>query len=277
MKLKHEIVKVVRSALDEDIGSGDITAQLIPEQKEIKAQILTRESMCLCGLDWVIQCFHLLDSEIKITFFVNDGAMLSPDSLIAEVHGNARSILSAERTALNFLQCLSATATQTKKYVDELKDTKTKLLDTRKTLPNLRFAQKYAVKCGGGVNHRYGLYDAYLIKENHILACGSIDGAISKARQMNTGQIIEVEVESIEEYQQALLAKPDAILLDNFSIEKIQKAIELRENLDIKIEASGGITLENIKTIANTGVDYVSTGDITKNIRAIDLTLLVRE
>jgi nicotinate-nucleotide pyrophosphorylase (carboxylating) len=275
--LNNENLLLIKSALKEDIGAGDLTAQLIPKDKNIQAEIITREAVCICGIDFIYHCFNLYDPALEISFFAKDGDYLQAGSVIARVKGCARSILTVERTALNFLQTLSATATQAKAYVELTKHTNVTLLDTRKTIPNLRHAQKYAVKCAGASNHRFGLYDAYLIKENHIKACGGIDSAVSIARQLSSGQIIEIEVESLEELELAFIAKPDVVMLDNFTIDEIKKAVALNQNYNIKLEVSGGITLETIKEIAETGVDYISVGAMTKNIKAIDLTLLVKE
>ncbi|MDF1645378.1 MAG: carboxylating nicotinate-nucleotide diphosphorylase [Legionellaceae bacterium] len=274
--LDKQIVQgdVVR-ALKEDIGSGDITADLITESTSSQAIILSRESMVVCGIPWVNQVFSSIDSNIEINWQVAEGDYLAKPMVLAKLTGSVRNILTAERTALNFLQTLSGVATETRRYVVCLKGTKAQLLDTRKTLPGLRIALKYAVVCGGGVNHRMGLYDAVLIKENHIKACGSIYQAVEAARQRGLGRWIEVEVESLDEFQEALKAQPDRILLDNFTQEMLQKSVLLASQENIILEASGGIHLLNIASIAATGVDYISVGAITKSVRAIDLSLLL--
>lgn len=272
---REAILEDVTRALTEDVGTGDITAALIPEHRVGCAQIISREPMLVCGLPWVKQVFAAVSPAIEIECCVSEGAYLSESTVLVKLKGPLREILTAERTALNFLQTLSGVATETKRYVDALRGTKTQLLDTRKTLPGLRQALKYAVTCAGGVNHRMGLYDAVLIKENHIRAAGSIQAAVAAARANGLGQWIEVEVESIEELQAALLAKPDRILLDNFDVPMLKQAVLLRGGSKILLEASGGVSLLSLKAIAETGVDYVSVGAITKSVRAIDLSLLL--
>lgn len=273
--LKLNIYDNVLNALSEDIGGGDVTANLIPEELDINAKIITRESMMLCGIDWVNTVFGILNRNIKITWHYNEGDLISEMQTLCNIEGNARSIFTGERTALNFLQTLSATAFSAYQYVAKLKNFHTKLLDTRKTLPGLRLAQKYAVACAGGINHRKGLYDAYLIKENHIKACGSITDAIIMAREIHPDFFVEIEVETLAEYQEALRAKPDRILLDNFSLDMIKEAVALNSLKVSQLEASGNINLDNITLYAKTNVDYVSVGGITKSVRAIDLSLLV--
>ena len=265
----------VARALAEDVNAGDITADLIPENLSGKAIILSREPMVVCGIPWVNQVFNEINPDIQINWQVSERDDLHQPTTLAVITGSLRHILTAERTALNFLQTLSGVATETMRYVKYLEGTKTKLLDTRKTLPGLRKAQKYAVTCGGGVNHRMGLYDAILIKENHIKACGSIQAAVHAARVKNQGDWIEVEVETLDEFKAALKAAPDRILLDNFDEAMLEKAVSLRAEKNIILEASGGINLSNIKNIANTGIDYISVGAITKSVRAIDLSLLL--
>lgn len=270
----------VQQALNEDLGSAtncefmsqDVTANLIPENKKSKAQLICREKAILCGQEWFNAAFYLLDKDIEIKWYFEDGQEINNHDVVCEVAGNARHILTAERTALNFLQTLSATATQTSLYVKSIEDTGCKILDTRKTIPGLRLAQKYAVTCGGGVNHRVGLYDMVLIKENHIYAAGSIFAAVNKARENFKSLKIEVEVENLDELQQAVECNVDRILLDNMDIATLKKAVELT-NKKIDLEASGNITLETIHSIAVTGVDYISTGAITKNIMAVDFSL----
>jgi nicotinate-nucleotide pyrophosphorylase (carboxylating) len=267
----------VSGALNEDIGPKDITAQLIAQDRMIKATIMTRQAMCFCGTDWVRACFLQCDSAIDLQFLVKEGDFVAANSQLVQIQGNAKAILTAERTALNFLQTLSATATQTKRFVDKIAKSKAQLLDTRKTLPGLRYGQKYAVRVGGGTNHRFGLYDAFLIKENHIKSCGSIANAIARAKKIRKNELIEVEVEHLAEFEQALYATPDVIMLDNFTIEELKQAVKLNTNESIRLEASGGVNLQTIEAIAATGVDYISVGEITKSIKAIDLSLLIEE
>ncbi|MDR3501579.1 MAG: carboxylating nicotinate-nucleotide diphosphorylase [Legionella sp.] len=267
----------VTHALQEDVGTGDVTAALLPEHLMAEAEIISREPMLICGQPWVNEVFNQIDKRIKLNWQVTEGGWLAEPTTLCRISGPARSMLTAERTALNFLQTLSATATQTYLYVEQLKGTKTRLLDTRKTLPGLRVAQKYAVTCGGGVNHRMGLYDAFLIKENHIKACGSVAKAIALARQTQNNILVETEVETLDELREALAAKPDRILLDNFSLEMLKEAVCINQSNQCTLEASGGITLENIAKIAASGVDFISVGAITKSIQAIDLSLLIRE
>ncbi|MGL6028226.1 MAG: carboxylating nicotinate-nucleotide diphosphorylase [Legionella sp.] len=267
----------VSHALAEDIGDGDVTASLLPEQLIVEAEVIAREPMLVCGQPWVNQVFAQIDSAIEIEWHVSEGQWLAEPQKLCTIRGAARSILTAERSALNFLQTLSATATQAHYYAAQLTGTQTKLLDTRKTIPGLRYAQKYAVRCGGGVNHRMGLYDAFLIKENHIKACGSIAGAILLARKTDKHLLVEIEVESLAELREALDAHPDRILLDNFTPEMLQEAVAMNQPKYCELEASGGITMERIAEVAATGVDYISVGVITKSINAIDLSLLIRD
>ncbi|WP_058535654.1 carboxylating nicotinate-nucleotide diphosphorylase [Legionella saoudiensis] len=267
----------VTHALQEDVGAGDVTAALLPEHLMAEAEIISREPMLICGQPWVNEVFNQVDKHIKLDWQVAEGTWLDKPMTLCRISGPARSMLTAERTALNFLQTLSATATQTYRYVEQLKGTKTRLLDTRKTLPGLRVAQKYAVVCGGGVNHRMGLYDAFLIKENHIKACGSVAKAIALARETQNNILVETEVENLDELREALAARPDRILLDNFSLEMLSEAVRINQSSQCTLEASGGITLENIAKIAASGVDFISVGAITKSIQAIDLSLLIRE
>ncbi len=274
---QDDLIKDVQRALEEDIGSGDVTAALLPADLMVEADIISREPMFVCGQPWVDATFGAVDAGIKVEWFVTEGTWLDKPSRLCTLQGTARSILTAERTALNFLQTLSATATQTYHYVQRLKGTGTQLLDTRKTLPGLRLAQKYAVACAGGKNHRLGLYDAFLIKENHIKACGSITAAINKARLMNPDLFLEVEVESIPELEEALLLKPSRILLDNFSHDMLAEAVTIIAPYGCDLEASGGLDLDSIAAVAKTGVHYISVGSLTKSIKAIDLSLLIRE
>ncbi|MFA6409325.1 MAG: carboxylating nicotinate-nucleotide diphosphorylase [Gammaproteobacteria bacterium] len=269
------IKNLVKNALDEDIQSGDITASLLPQSKKAKAYIISREKAVIAGIKFADEAFHQLDKDCKITWMVQDGDFVKPKQKLAKIEGKAASILTAERTALNFLQTLSATATQTSIFLDALKGTKTKLLDTRKTIPGLRLAQKYAVLCGGGKNHRLGLYDAFLIKENHIAAFGSISKVIAAARQAHPHKKVEIEVQNLAELKEALAARAYIIMLDNFDLKTIQKAVKLnQETARTKLEVSGDVTLKNIRKIAKTGVDYISVGALTKNIKAINLSLL---
>ena len=272
----------VQQALNEDLGvntscefmSQDVTASLITNNKKSKAQLICREKAILCGQKWFNTAFNLLDSDITITWHFDDGQEINNNDIVCEIQGNARHILTAERTALNFLQTLSASATQTHTLVKAINKTNCKILDTRKTIPGLRIAQKYAVTCGGGVNHRVGLYDMVLIKENHIHAAGSIFSAVKKAREKFPNLNIEVEVENLNELKQAIDCKVNRILLDNMDIANLKQAVRLT-NKKVDLEASGNITLENILSIAETGVDYISTGSITKNITAVDFSLRI--
>lgn len=266
--LKHN----VEMALAEDIKTGDLTADLIPPHTQAYARIISREHAIICGRPWFDAVFHQLDSEIKIDWHCQEGAQVEPNQLLCELKGNARALLSGERSALNFLQTLSATATTTARYVAALGKGKTQLLDTRKTLPGLRLAQKYAVKIGGGQNHRIGLYDAILIKENHIIACGGLAQAVMRAKTRHPGISVEVETESLDEVNQALAAGADIIMLDNFSLEQIKQAVTL-VNSRAKLEISGNIELANLSELADTGVDFISSGAITKHIQAIDLSM----
>lgn len=271
--MKHEVIQQqVSAALVEDMGSGDITASLIGATVLATAKIITREDMILCGKAWVDEVFHQLDPAIKIHWHAHDGDLIRAEHFVCELEGNARALLSGERAAINFLQTLSATASVTHRYAVLIKEFPTKLLDTRKTLPGWRAAQKYAVRCGGGHNHRMGLYDAFLIKENHIIACGSIKLAIEQARKNFPGKAIEVEVENLAELEEALANHADSVLLDNFPLKELKAAVAINAGRS-KLEASGGVTLENIHAIAATGVDFISVGSLTKHIHAIDLSM----
>lgn len=272
-----DILADVKRALHEDLGSGDVSAALIHSTVIAEAEIISREPMLVCGCPWVEAVFAEVDAAIELNWLVKEGEWLAEPATLCQIKGPAASILTAERAALNFFQTLAATATQTYRYLQAIKGTGTRLLDTRKTLPGLRLAQKYAVSCAGGVNHRMGLYDAILIKENHIKACGSISKAIQQARALKKGLFVEVEVENLNELQEALKAKPDRILLDNFSQEMIAEAVKINQSYHCELEASGGINLSTIAAIAQTGVDYISTGAMTKSIQAIDLSLLIRD
>ncbi|MFC3092717.1 carboxylating nicotinate-nucleotide diphosphorylase [Alteromonas sediminis] len=272
-----DITAHVYQALKEDLGgwvdiNQDITASLIPSQAQAQAHIITREPMVMCGRDWAHCAFTALDNAIEVTWHVQDGQSVAAGTTLCDIKGNARVLLCAERTALNFLQTLSATATTTTHYVRLLKGTQTKLLDTRKTLPGFRQAQKYAVHCGGGNNHRVGLFDAYLIKENHIAACNGIKNAVQQAKMSHPGKSIEVEVETFEELEQALLAGADIIMLDNFTTTEVRQAVNYVSGRCL-LEVSGNITDTRLSALASTGVDYISSGALTKHIQAIDLSM----
>ncbi len=266
-----------KRALAEDVGSGDVSAILISEDKQVSAAVLSREPMYVCGIPWFNAVMQAVNPEIEINWLVNEGEWLNEPAILCGIKGQARSILTAERTALNFLQTLSATATQAYQYLLALEGLPVRILDTRKTIPGLRRAQKYAVFCAGGVNHRMGLYDAILIKENHIQACGSIKQAVEKARQVNGSLFLEIEVETLTELKEALELSPDRILLDNFNIEQLRLAVEMNHPKRCDLEASGGVSLSTVRDIALTGVDFISVGSITKSIQAIDLSLLIRD
>jgi nicotinate-nucleotide pyrophosphorylase (carboxylating) len=276
ISIPHETIqKMVKIAIEEDLGGKhDITAVLIPESKLAKAHVITREKMILCGQAWVNEVFCEIDTTIAIDWQFKDGDLIQANQVIFKLTGPARSLLTSERTALNFLQVLSATATITYQLVEQLKGAKAKLLDTRKTIPGLRAAQKYAVRCGGGYNHRMGLYDAFLIKENHIAACGSISQAIFRAKKMSPNKTVEIEVENLAQLEEAIAAKPDMIMLDNFSVDNMQQAVAINHGR-VKLEASGNVNLNNIKDIAATGIDFISAGILTKNIQAIDLSMRI--
>ena len=262
----------VRRALAEDIGSGDLTAQLVPDA-QAHAELVTREDAVLCGTAWFDEVFRQLDARVRITWLKHDGERVTANAPLCRLDGPTRALLSGERSALNFLQTLSGTATLTARYVDAVRGTHTKVLDTRKTLPGLRRAQKYAVTCGGGHNHRLGLYDAVLIKENHIAAAGSVTAALARARAaVATDVLIEIEVENLDQLREALSAGATHILLDNFDLERLTTAV--RETAGrATLEASGGVTLDNIRAVAETGVDFISVGSLTKHLRAVDLSL----
>lgn len=262
----------VRQALKEDIRDGDITAMLIPEENIATATVITREQAIICGQPWVDEAFRQLDPSVQIEWLVQDGDEIQPDQVLFNLKGSARSLLTGERTALNFLQTLSGTATTARQYAKLVEGTDIKILDTRKTIPGLRHAQKYAVTVGGCHNHRIGLYDAFLIKENHIAACGGISKAIKKAREIAPGKAIEVEVESLEEFQQALNAGADIVMLDNFDNKMIEQAISLN-NRQAKLEVSGNLEVGNITRKAIQGIDYLSSGSLTKHCKAIDFSM----
>lgn len=263
----------IKPFLDEDMGTGDITAAIIPVTTHAVAEVITREEMVLCGKSWFDAVFQHLDSNVNITWYANEGESLPVGATLCKLNGPARPLLTGERTALNLLQTLSATATQARLYADAVAGTPCKVLDTRKTLPGLRIAQKYAVTCGGCYNHRIGLYDGVLIKENHIMAAGSISKAIQRAREL-TSLTVEIEVESLQEFAEAIAAEPDRIMLDNFSLEALRLAVSLN-NGAIELEASGNIDLTNIRAIAETGVNFISIGSLTKHIKAVDLSMRI--
>lgn len=271
--IKQPTATEIKNFLNEDIGSGDITASIIPASTQAKARVVTRESMILCGQAWFDAVFKALNPNIVINWLVSEGTACESNTLLCELEGSAKDLLTGERTALNLLQTLSSTATVARQYANAVSATNCKVLDTRKTIPGLRNAQKYAVVCGGCFNHRTGLYDGVLIKENHIMAAGSIAKAVSSARKI-TDVPIEVEVESLDEYSQALAAKPDRIMLDNFSLADMKTSVSMN-NSDIELEASGDITLDTIAEVAETGVDFISIGALTKHVKAIDLSMRI--
>ncbi|MEE9396468.1 MAG: carboxylating nicotinate-nucleotide diphosphorylase [Methylococcales bacterium] len=264
----------IRYYLDEDIGSGDLTASIIPESSKAKAAVVTRDPLVVCGQAWFDAVFKAIDSNVQIDWQVAEAEFNRANTLLCTVHGFSRSLLTGERTALNLLQTLSATATLSYEFAKAVEGTGCRVLDTRKTIPGLRNAQKYAVKCGGCFNHRIGLFDGILIKENHILAAGSIANAVENAKALKAGVVIEVEVESLDEVQLALDAGADRLLLDNFTVEALSKAVLLNDGR-ADLEASGNITLGSIRRVAETGVDYISIGALTKNVNAIDLSMRI--
>lgn len=292
LMIENDIRHAVKTALDEDLGhtpsntpqdilAADITAQLIPADKYAEAELITREEGVFCGKAWAEQVFNQLGGEVALHWHVDDGDLLVPNQVLCELSGPARAILTGERTAMNFIQTLSGVASLTKHYVDKLAGTHTRLLDTRKTIPGLRTAQKYAVTCGGGKNHRIGLFDAFLIKENHIMACGNIDLAIKAARELDNEKPVEVEVESIAELTEALEAGSDIIMLDNFDVTMMIEAVSLNNQLKeqgkgAKLEVSGNVTIDAIADFAKTGVDYISVGALTKHVKALDLSLRLK-
>ncbi len=273
--LAADRAEAVRRALAEDVGSGDLTAALVPDTAT-QAELVTREAMVLCGTEWVTEVFRQLDMRVRVEWLHHDGETLAANTVLCRLSGPARSLLTGERTALNFLQTLSGTATTTAQYVERVRGTRVRILDTRKTLPGLRRAQKYAVACGGGHNHRMGLFDAVLIKENHIAAAGSIRAALDAARKQSpAGTLIEIEVETLDQLSEALAAGATRILLDNFSLPQLTAAVAATAGR-AELEASGGITLDNLRAVAATGVDFISIGSLTKHLRAIDLSLRIK-
>ena len=266
------IKRAVSIALEEDIGEGDVTAASFNVDQTAQAKVICRENAILSGQQWFNETFQQLDPNIEINWLIKDGDQIEKDTIVCTLQGTAQAILTGERTALNFLQALSGTATLTRTYVDHIAGTTSQILDTRKTLPGMRYAQKYAVLCGGGVNHRMGLYDAILIKENHIAAAGSIKKAVSLAKQQYPSLKLEVEVETNEQLQEAIKTEADTILLDNFTLSELEAAVTINDKRK-KLEASGNISLDNIREIAKTGVHYISIGAITKNIQAVDFSM----
>lgn len=271
----RDLAAQVETALREDIGSGDVTAALVPAAQRVRGSVVTRESAVLAGRPWVDATFRHLDPQVQLVWHAGDGEPIAANQVVFEIAGNARPVLSGERTALNFLQLLSATATATRRFVDAVAGTGCIIIDTRKTIPGLRTAQKYAVLCGGGQNHRIGLYDRVLIKENHVAAAGSLGGAIRAARSHAPGMTVEVEVESLGELAEALAAAPDIVMLDDFSHADLRAAVALNRGSGrpVKLEASGSVSLETVRAVAETGVDYVSIGALTKHVRAVDLSM----
>lgn len=268
------IARDVRAALAEDIGSGDVTADLLPDRAQARARVITRENAVLCGCAWFDECFRQLDPGVRIEWAATDGERVAAGALLCRIEGNARALVTAERSALNFLQALSGTATTTATFVDAVRGTRTVVLDTRKTLPGLRLAQKYAVRAGGGANHRIGLFDAVLVKENHIAACGSIAAAVARARELHPGVLVETEVETFAELREALEAGADRIMLDEFELHELAQAVA-EVGGRVPLEVSGSVALDRVRAIAETGVDYVSIGALTKHVRAIDLSMRV--
>ena len=268
------VLRDVQRALEEDLGGGDVTADLLPRGEHAQARIITRDAAVLCGRDWVDACFLALDPQARVEWPVADGERVAAGMLLCRVEGDARALVSAERTALNFLQTLSATATVTSTYVDAVRGTRAKILDTRKTLPGLRLAQKYAVRAGGGHNHRIGLFDAVLIKENHIAAAGSIGAAVARARALHPGLLVETEVENFQELREAIDAGADRIMLDEFELHELAHAVAEVAGR-VPLEVSGSVSLERVRAIAETGVDYISVGALTKHVRAVDLSMRI--
>ena len=271
----HHIARQVAAALAEDVGTGDVTAALVPPQQQVRAQVVAREPAVLCGTDWASEVFRQLDSGIRLEWQAADAERIDTDQTVLRITGAARPILTGERSALNFLQTLSATATAASRYVEAVAGTRCRILDTRKTIPGLRLAQKYAARCGGAQNHRLGLYDMVLIKENHIIAAGSIATAIAAARRTSPGVPVEVEVESLSEFDQALAGGADIIMLDELSLDDMRTAVtrNRERGSKAKLEASGSVTLATVRDIALTGVDYISVGGITKHVQAVDLSM----
>jgi len=275
--LPDNLEEQVAAALREDVGGGDVTAALVPEREMAQAQVVAREASVLCGTAWFDAVFRVLDPRLRIDWSAADGERVGRDTVLCRIEGPARPLLTGERTALNFLQTLSGTASAARRYVDAVAGTGCTILDTRKTVPGLRLAQKYAVRCGGAQNHRLGLHDMVLIKENHIAAAGSIPAAIATARRLSPGIPIEVEVETAAELEQALAARPEVVMLDEFSLDGLHAAVARNRELGrpVKLEASGNVSLATIRAVAETGVDYISVGAITKHVHALDLSLRI--
>ncbi len=271
---RDSIERDVHRALEEDIGSGDVTADLLPADARARARVIAREVAVLCGTAWFDECFRQLDPGVRVEWLAADGDRTVAGAPLCRIEGSARALVSAERAALNFLQTLSATATTTSAYVEAVRGTRTAILDTRKTLPGLRLAQKYAVRCGGGMNHRIGLFDAVLIKENHIAAAGSIHAAVARARALHPGLLVETEVENFAELREAIAAAVDRIMLDEFELHELSQAVT-EVGGRIPLEVSGSVSLERVRAIAETGVDYISVGALTKHIRALDLSMRI--
>ena len=274
--LPEDLVDQVRRALAEDVGSGDLTAALVPAIRTGRARVITREAAVICGQPWFDEVFRQLDPAVMVEWLTGEGAAVEPGQLLCRLAGPARALLTGERTALNFLQTLSGTATVTRRYAEAIAGLPCRVLDTRKTVPGLRRAQKYAVRCAGGSNHRMGLHDGILIKENHIAAAGSIGAAVAASRSGGSGVPVEVEVETLDELRQALDAGADMALLDEFSLDELRAAVALNRghaNGPMKLEASGNVTLDTLRAIAATGVDFVSVGSLTKHVRAVDLSM----
>lgn len=274
-ELPKDLGTQVQAAIREDVGTGDVTAGFVPQSQTAHGRVITREAGVMCGRPWVEEVFRQLDSSVRLSWHADDGERIAPNQNLFDIEGNARSILTGERSSLNFLQLLSAVATESRRYVDAVAGTGCTILDTRKTLPGLRTAQKYAVLCGGASNHRIGLYDMVLVKENHIIAAGSITRAIESARRQVPGLKVEVEVETMNQLAEAIAAKPDIIMLDNFDPADMRKAVAFnREHgRHAKLEASGSVSLETVRSVAETGVDFISVGALTKHVRAIDLSM----
>ncbi|MFB1011050.1 MAG: carboxylating nicotinate-nucleotide diphosphorylase [Thiopseudomonas sp.] len=275
-QLLDEVRNNVRIALAEDVGTGDITAQLIPADRQVHARVITREDATIVGVAWVNEVFRQVDASVKVTWHVRDGERVKTNQVLFELEGPARALLTGERSALNFMQTLSAVASRCQHYADLVSDLPVKLLDTRKTIPGLRLAQKYAVTCGGCHNHRIGLYDVFLIKENHITACGGIAAAVETARRIAPDKPIEVEVENLDEFAEALATSADIIMLDELSYDDMREAVRINAG-KVKLEASGGINDQTLRAVAETGVDFISLGTLTKNIKAVDLSMRITQ
>lgn len=273
--LPDDLLQQVTTALAEDLGSGDVSAELVPDAQTVTGRVITREDATIAGRPWVVETFRQLDRNVRLTWHANDGDRVTANQTLFEIAGFARPVLTGERTALNFLQLLSATATAARRYVDAIAGTQCTILDTRKTIPGLRTAQKYAVACGGAQNHRLGLFDQVLIKENHIAAAGSLSAAVIAARRVAGTRKVEVEVETLAEFEEALRSRPDIIMLDEFSLADMRTAVQINKARErpVKLEASGSVSLDTVRTVAETGVDYISIGAITKHIKAVDLSM----